>query len=804
MQTFNDLSTFLFRTKKAFRLATAALGLIALCLCALMVGEGTARAAVSNSVTIRETSGSTQTNRPFSISRFFAQGEIAGFAQARVNGTAVTTQTDVKTRWADGSLKHAMVSFVVPSLPGSGSVTVDFINQATGNNTGFMDKTAMLAANWGGQIEVTSSTTLTANARQILTDWAGDSRVTYWLQGPICTQVILEDRSTALKYDLGWDSYKPLHPIFVVTFYPAAPNSVKVEMILENMWTTKIEDQTYSLALRTGNPLGTTGYAKGSFTHYAQTRWRKVLWSGTPLGSANVDYNFAYLTYSKAIPNYNPAMTPPSSTVSGMISAFNATDQGDINGNAQWLKYMPQTGGRDDIGLFPAWYADYFYTFDPGLNTVMLGNAAVSGYVPLHLRESDSTLMYDSGRTVSAFGRSASLDARPTMWGPGGTGVAAVGTKSNAHGWTMDVAHEGEYAYIPYLITGDWYFLEELYQWAANAVAVSDPGNINWGRNGSWGIISYAAQTRGIAWGLRELTHAAVMAPDGTPEKAYYIQKLNNNIAVREGNAALTNGSFYDPSPNSVWTWGRTKFSRGLNPSPLGLPNPPDEYASKDDMAASVEYPDSPMMYGYLMLVYGHMKELGFPIDAVQQHLAKYFINAAANPSYNPWLMGMYRVPGTQLSDHQYFQTWSALKQGYVATAQALTAWPNNGSDDSNISHGYPHIAKAAASFTVGLTDGGYTGQAAWNWLNANVGYQSSVPSNPRWAIIPRTAASAPTCDLNNDGRVDAADVQLSINGALGLTSLPNGDLNSDGRVNVVDTQRVINASLSGTCRIGP
>ena len=52
--------------------------------------------------------------------------------------------------------------------------------------------------------------------------------------------------------------------------------------------------------------------------------------------------------------------------------------------------------------------------------------------------------------------------------------------------------------------------------------------------------------------------------------------------------------------------------------------------------------------------------------------------------------------------------------------------------------------------------------------------------------------------DINRDGKVDAVDVQLVINGALGLTLPPgaNTDVNSDGTTNAVDIQRVINAVL--------
>jgi Dockerin type I domain len=50
-------------------------------------------------------------------------------------------------------------------------------------------------------------------------------------------------------------------------------------------------------------------------------------------------------------------------------------------------------------------------------------------------------------------------------------------------------------------------------------------------------------------------------------------------------------------------------------------------------------------------------------------------------------------------------------------------------------------------------------------------------------------------CDLNRDGSITAADVQLMFNQALGA-SQPATDLNGDGVVNVVDVQVSVGTAL--------
>jgi hypothetical protein len=56
-------------------------------------------------------------------------------------------------------------------------------------------------------------------------------------------------------------------------------------------------------------------------------------------------------------------------------------------------------------------------------------------------------------------------------------------------------------------------------------------------------------------------------------------------------------------------------------------------------------------------------------------------------------------------------------------------------------------------------------------------------------------------CDINHDGVVNNADVQLAVNAALGLASC-TADLDGDGRCDIVDVQRVVNAALGGTCLV--
>jgi hypothetical protein len=67
-------------------------------------------------------------------------------------------------------------------------------------------------------------------------------------------------------------------------------------------------------------------------------------------------------------------------------------------------------------------------------------------------------------------------------------------------------------------------------------------------------------------------------------------------------------------------------------------------------------------------------------------------------------------------------------------------------------------------------------------------------PSDIETVVV--NVGQAPRTDVNRDGAVNAIDVQLVINAALGLLVDYDCDVDEDGTVNAIDVQLVINAAL--------
>src|SRR5262249_13604330 len=94
-------------------------------------------------------------------------------------------------------------------------------------------------------------------------------------------------------------------------------------------------------------------------------------------------------------------------------------------------------------------------------------------------------------------------------------------------GWTPDGAHTPSLTYVPYLVTGSHYYLDELQAQASWQLASLWPD----GRGNSAGLFDgHAFQVRNQAWGLRDVTDAAFITPDSNPLKSYFVEKVNANL----------------------------------------------------------------------------------------------------------------------------------------------------------------------------------------------------------------------------------------------------------------------------------
>jgi hypothetical protein len=676
----------------------------------------------------------------------------------------------------------------------------------------------------------------------------------------------------ALAYPNGsWrpateSQYKSLHPIFVLTQYTGWPG-VKEEFILENPWSDKLQSQDYNLALKNGPGTGATPYTKNGIIHTFSTRWRKTFWDGAQPGSMTVDFNLPYMTSTGAVPNWDTSIkldtTTSGCTANGCVAdakkAWAASDKGDIFGVGIWDPFMGDYGGRPDLGMQPSWYIWSLYApNDVQLSQIAMGQAEVSGYVKqAHIRESETNRWYDSAQTVNAFGHEISIVGRPGVeinmagFGVGSDALVAIGNYDalsyNTTPQAMtnyEPAHVYNMAYIPYLLTGDWYFLDEINFVAADVAATSYPVNNSRGANGSWGWMHWRNfEIRGQGEAFYWLGQAAFIDPDSySAERTYSRQILDNYIAMREGQLNIQNGIGYnDPVRGAMWKWtnGYYYYQKGTAyPNPLGITHPAMVDGDWDGLTQSLTCITlTPFEEMYQDLFAGALeRDFGLTeIHALRQALSPYVIDQMADTNAR-WYVNSYRTaggpnttgtsscPGTGGADttgygtpNPYYTSFSQTVAANTATIPGVQSYMAS-QVQGDAQYAYAYIARAAASYTYEFTTpAGNTGSSAWNWIysQANVTSANSPAPNdglsqdPKWSLLPRSIAASTTisgppsasrCDLNGDGQLTAADVDLAVAQVNNPGTCKTADLDQNSTCNIVDVQMLINAVNSQSC----
>ena len=193
-----------------------------------------------DTLVITESDLTTTTNYPVQIGRFFNSGEIANFPSVKIDGVSQTTQAWPTQRWPNGSVRHCIMSFHIPTMQSGASKTISFENKP--NQTSFpLSQAQMLAASFDFDMSIQfnfGTTTQTVSARQMLTD----GNYSVWFSGPVATSIQLADHSTSRVYDVGSDVNRSVRVIFDATFWPLT-NQVDILACVE---ITNYENKEYN------------------------------------------------------------------------------------------------------------------------------------------------------------------------------------------------------------------------------------------------------------------------------------------------------------------------------------------------------------------------------------------------------------------------------------------------------------------------------------------------------------------------------------------------------------------------------
>lgn len=290
---------------------------------------------------------------------------------------------------------------------------------------------------------------------------------------------------------------------------------IKSDITFEQAWLLVPNQRqlTYSMTISNG---ATVLYFQPQFPHYYSSRWHTAVWYGTP---PNVRHRHAmrYFVDSRAIYPYDLGITVAETA---LASAYNEmvsrrAAQWPRWGPMSWINLQPlmgTTGGRPDIGPIPRWYAMYLLSQDDRLREVMLANADAAGAAPIHFRNEATDLIVD----VESFPLISQLH----------TSSPTLVNRPDPTDWGPDNEHQASFAYLPYLVTGDYYYLEETQFWAAWSVMRLNAGYRSYGL----GLVQ-RQPVRAQAWPLRNICDAARVTSEGHPLKGFFTRIMASNLA---------------------------------------------------------------------------------------------------------------------------------------------------------------------------------------------------------------------------------------------------------------------------------
>ena len=441
----------------------------------------------------------------------------ATFGQALPKGAAfealqigsLPTQTDIKTRWDDGSIRFAVLTADVPQaasyaiapvFSSVGSVELGQLTAEVRFTTGLLD-----------QPSVTAAIPSAASPDSL---WLGGSEA-------------IEGRWSVVPTDANGQPLSGLRVLFDQRTYRGGAR--RLEVTIENSDDTA-DNQLRNLAVQIWADADHNGLldellfdrqdlAMGSGTRFVQ----RFHWD---LNSSAVTPDLEPVFASGALPRYASGVTDVIDSAfdeNGQLrSEFDLLGPGDLN------PYMGSGGGRSDIGPYTGWTARYLAHQRPQQADYLLRLGDLAGSWPIHLREPTD-------------GHLVSLTERPNFWFDDRGEDHMRSAQWGGSPLSPDNAHvPGGLSLVPYLLTGDRYYADELAFWANYAVLSTWTGNspidaasrsggdaaAGFGR----GILA-TNQVRGFAWALRNISDAAAYLPDSDAMQTSFRRIVTENLS---------------------------------------------------------------------------------------------------------------------------------------------------------------------------------------------------------------------------------------------------------------------------------
>ncbi|GAB3468985.1 hypothetical protein GCM10027321_37930 [Massilia terrae] len=658
---------------------------------------------------IQSTNATTaQTNVPVTFGQVFAVGAVAptdALVGRLDDGTTVPLQVDVKALHADGSVRHAIISAVLPTLGAGQMRTISMIKSGKVAATTALATTNMMSNGFSASVSATiNGVKYSAFADDLIKTAAHQT----WLAGNVVNEWQV---SAPLKTSSG-AAHPHLSARFAIRWYQNVKKA-RVDVTVENDWAYEPNPQnfTYDAAVLVG---GKQAYAKTGMTHYHHARWRKVFWWNGDTPQINIKHNIPYLLATGAVPNYDQTVSVPDSALADLATRYTGAVTEPM-GIGLGVPYMLMTGGRPDIGLMPQWSTLWLLTMDQRARTATLGTADGAGSWSAHYRDknTDRPVSLLDFPYMTIYGN-ASDTYNPATKQREAFPLCATTAGACDTPYTHDPDHQPAFAYLPYLMTGDYYYLEELQFWAMWDAFASNPAYRQYAK----GLVT-PEQVRGQAWCLRTLAEAAYITPDTDRLKSHFASIVDSNL-----------------------DWYNANYTNNASANQLGVIT--NGYAMAYNSSTGL----APWQDDFFTSVIGHAADMGFAKAKTFLVWKSKFAVDRMTATGTCWIDGsIYALNIRDTSTSPFYTTmgeaytknhtatFNALACGSTAMATALNLKVGEMTGYSSDPAGYPSNLQPALAYASDAL--GSKGKAAWTvFMNRSV--KPNYGSQPQFAIVPR------------------------------------------------------------------
>ncbi|MCY1065660.1 hypothetical protein OV090_12840 [Nannocystis sp. RBIL2] len=465
--------------------------------------------------TVSLTAGTSGELLPWTIGHFFAEGDIP--SEARIAADVDEFQAVVRNRWPDGSVKFAVLSGRCDFTAGTPRIVkLSRVAEASDPAPAITEAELVAAApDLGIQVGMLGAVSLASAlgnpVQQILSgpvasEWRYrldiDDQLVVWLFVRLYKGGAVE---TLVSVENGWFDYT------------GATN--KIGRVVATSQDKTLYDSTSELDIKHHTRIVCTDGHSG-----------KLWLDADP--QIVVAHDPAYLQQSGAVPAFL-AESINETLFDNLADNYVPYAQHNLPGDA-----LGSGGDSPSIGWLSQWDATYVVSAAPRALQSVLVNSFASGAWSVHIRE-------------AATNAPPTFAAHPDAKLPQSTGDMYGGRAyfSGQYGTDWDISHGWLPGYVAYLVTGDWWHLEELQyfvKWVHFSTSVES-------RGGAAGLMVRSLQPRGTAWQIRNCGMAAAITPDDDPEHLGYAGAVGASLAWMRG--FHTNALGVVIEPDQVY-WG--------------------------------------------------------------------------------------------------------------------------------------------------------------------------------------------------------------------------------------------------------